>query len=163
MKKLAIFAVIASMFATAATAQVTITKRDKVQPDMMMFIDMALTAAKNEKAADGVALIQYGAPKTFAAGTSAKEAAIEAIAKTGKKKLEGYVFFCVNEPSTAAYNAICQAGAEAVFFVNDREEVAKTSLGYVYDDEKVDPEVEKVPLNKIDFDEAAAYIKKFQK
>ena len=162
MKKLAIFAVIFSLFATMASAQVVITKREKVQPDMMMFIDMALTAAKNEKAADGVALIQYGAPKAFAAGTASKEAAIEAIAKTGKKKLAGYVFFCVNEPSTAAYKAICETGADAVFFVNSRDEVAKTSLGYIYDDDQIDDSVEKVPLNKIDFDEAAAYIKKFQ-
>ena len=162
MKKLAVFAVLFSMFATMATAQVTITKRDKVEPDMMIWISAALSAAKNEKAPDGVALIQYNAPKAFAAGTATNEAAIEAIAKTGKKKLEGYVFFCVNEPSTAAYNAICQAGAEAVFFVNSRDEVAKTSLGYVYDDSKVDESVAKVPLNKIDFDEAAAYIKKFQ-
>lgn len=163
MKKLSVFAVVLSLLATMMSAQVVITKRDKVQPDMMMFIDMALTAAKNEKAADGVALIQYGAPKAFAAGTSSKEAAIEAIAKTGKKKLSGYVFFCLNEPSTAAYKAICETGAEAVFFVNSRDEVAKTSLGYVYDDSQIDESVNKVPLNKIDFDDASSYIKNFQK
>lgn len=121
MKK--IFSILAAMaVGICASAQVNISKVDKISPNDEVFMDMAVSAAQNAVASgqkpNGAVLILNGAWK--ATGLPGAENAPEAaaIAKTGRATMPGAVIYTVNQPTPSAINAMNEAGIEAVYFVN---------------------------------------------
>lgn len=165
MKK-AIFTLILAVASLAACAQVSITRVDKIAPTDEVFMDMAVTAAQTSVSdggsACGTVVILNGAWRATGratAGTTAEEAA---IAKSRLSSLENATIYTINEPTTAAYNAIARSGCETVYFVNPREAVIAAGLypASAYDDSKVDASLPKVELRQINYKPATDLIKK---
>lgn len=105
-----------------AFAQVNITKVDKVAPTDEIFMDMAVTAAQQaiasgQKAA-GAVVILNGAWKATGTPSATATAEENAITKSRRTNLAGASIYTVNQPTTAALNAIMKAGVDVVFFVN---------------------------------------------
>ncbi len=166
MKKL-LFAVIAlvAVVTGSAIAQSRITKVDRVNPTDEMFIDMALTSAKQSVQQGGLpcgaVVILNGALRSNGKATVTTTAEENAIKASRKKKLRMATIYTVNEPTTAAYNAICQTGADAVVFVNGRDEVIACGIypAEAYNDSLIDTTLTKVPMHQMDFSAAAAFLK----
>lgn len=167
-KTLFIFTLLIAIVAGTATA-LTITKVDKVSPNDDEWIDMALTAAKSNVDEGGkpcgAVVVLNGALRSVGranANTTAEEAA---ISTARRKKLSNAVIYTVNEPTTEAYNAICRSGADAVVFVNSREEVIAKGVypAEAYNDAQVDSTLIQVPMSQISYPEAATFLKNLKK
>lgn len=155
----------AAAIAVAASAQVSITKVDKVQPTDEIFIDMAVTAASQAKAAglpaSGAVVILNGAWKatgTPAGGLTPEE---NAIAKTHSTSLAGAKIYTVNQPTAAALNAIMRAGAEAVYFVNPSADAVAAGIypAEAYAPAALDSTLRPVPAYQLAYPPAAAIIR----
>jgi tRNA(Arg) A34 adenosine deaminase TadA len=167
MKKLFfIAAVLVTLLCGTALAGVPITKVDKVEPNDEMFMDMATTAARKSIADGGLpcgaVVILNGAWRSTGTaaegGTSAEE---NAIAKSRRQSLKNATIYTVNEPTTAAYNTICRYGVDAVYFVNSRDKVVAKGIypASAYDDNQIDSTLTLVPLNQINYADAADLLK----
>ncbi len=155
----------APVIAVAAIAQVNITKVDKVRPTDEIFMDMAVTAASQAKAAglepSGAVVILNGAWKstgTPADGLSPEENAIQ---KAHSTRLAGARIYTVNQPTAQALNAIMRAGAEAVYFVNSSADAVAAGIypAEAYDTALLDSTLRPVPAYQIPYPPAAAIIK----
>lgn len=165
MKKICLmFAMIAALFSSNAFAEVNITKVDRINPTDEVFMDMALTAARNSVenggARCGAVVILNGAWRSTGLPSDTITAEENAITKSRRKTLANATIYTINEPTTQAYNAICRAGADAIYFVNSREVVIEKGIypAEAYNDDEIDPEVTQVPLNQIPFEEASKFI-----
>ncbi|MDE6301022.1 MAG: hypothetical protein K2M19_04850 [Muribaculaceae bacterium] len=109
----------------AASAQVNISKVDKVSPNDEIFMDMAVSAAQNAvesgQKANGAVLVLNGAWKATGLPGANNTPEAEAIAKTKRTTIPGAVIFTVNQPTPAAVNAAGDAGIEAIYFVNSAD------------------------------------------
>jgi tRNA(Arg) A34 adenosine deaminase TadA len=158
------FAMIAALFSSNAFAEVNITKVDRINPTDEVFMDMALTAARNSVenggARCGAVVILNGAWRSTGLPSDTITAEENAIAKSRRKTLANATIYTINEPTTQAYNAICRAGADAIYFVNSREVVIEKGIypAEAYNDDEIDTEVTQVPLNQIPFEEASKFI-----
>jgi tRNA(Arg) A34 adenosine deaminase TadA len=158
------FAMIAALFSSNAFAEVNITKVDRINPTDEVFMDMALTAARNSVenggARCGAVVILNGAWRSTGLPSDTITAEENAIAKSRRKTLSNATIYTINEPTTQAYNAICRAGADAIYFVNSREVVIEKGIypAEAYNDDEIDTEVTQVPLNQIPFEEASKFI-----
>ena len=67
------------------------------------------------------------------------------------------VIYTVNEPTVEAYNAICKAGADAVYFVNPKEKVIAAGVqpAEAYDESKLDTSLTQVPMKQMDYEDAS--------
>ncbi len=120
------FSIIAAgMLAVCASAQVNISKVDKVSPNDEVFMDMAVSAAQNAVAsgqkANGAVLVLNGAWKATGLPGTDNSPETVAVAKTGRATVPGAVIFTVNQPTPAAINALEDAQISAVYFVNSAD------------------------------------------
>lgn len=164
MKKLLLIPA-ASIIAAAGFAQVNISKVDKIQPTDEIFMDMAVTAASQAKAAglvpSGAVVILNGAWKatgTPAGGLTPEENAIQ---KTHSTSLAGAKIYTVNQPTAQAMNAIMRAGADAVYFVNSSADAVAAGVcgATAYDAAQLDSTLRPVPTYQLSYPPAAAIIK----
>lgn len=168
MKKLLFISALLIAIVCGSAAALTITKVDKVNPNDDEWIDMALTAAKSNVSEGGkpcgAVVVLNGALRSVGRA-NAKTAEENAIATSRRKKLNDAVIYTVNEPTTEAYNAICRAGADAVVFVNSRDEVIAKGIypAEAYDDAAIDSSLTPVPMNQISYPEAATFLKNYKK
>jgi deoxycytidylate deaminase len=115
---------------------------------------------ENGGARCGAVVILNGAWRSTGLPSDTITAEENAIAKSRRKTLANATIYTINEPTTQAYNAICRAGADAIYFVNSREVVIEKGIypAEAYNDDEIDTEVTQVPLNQIPFEEASKFI-----
>lgn len=165
MKKL-LFVLLSVVISCSAFAQVKITKVDKVQPNDEIFMEMAVTAAQ-KAIADGLkpagaVVVLNGAWRSTGLpveGTTPEE---NAIAKSRRTKLGGATIYTINQPTTAALNAIMLSGADGVIFVNPASAVIAAGLYNEADYAEGEP-VEAAPgffVVQMDYAPAKALLKK---
>ncbi len=165
MKKILTF-VAAAAVSAFAFAQVDITKVDKVAPSDEIFMDMAVTAAQQAVASGlqpgGAVVILNGAWK--ATGTPSETATPEenAITKSRRTNLAGASIYTVNQPTTAALNAIMRAGADVVFFVNPAPDAVAAGVypAEAYDPAGLDATLTPVPVMQLEYAPAKNLLKK---
>ena len=161
------FITLVAMVAGTAIAGLPITKVDRVNPTDEIFIDMALSAAKSNVEQGGLpcgaVVILNGALRSSGKATATAEE--NAIVSSRKKKLNMATIFTINEPTTEAYNAICSSGADAVVFVNSREDVIAKGVypAEAYNDALIDSTLTKVPMHQMDFRDASTFLKNYKK
>lgn len=170
MKKIFItFITLFTLITGTAIAGLPITKVDRVNPTDEIFIDMALSAAKSNVEQGGLpcgaVVILNGALRSSGKATATATAEENAIVSSRKKKLNMATIFTINEPTTEAYNAICRSGADAVVFVNSREDVIAKGVypAEAYNDALIDSTLTKVPLHQMDFRDASTFLKNYKK
>ena len=169
MKKVILLAMMFVAIAGAVVAQVSITKVDKVEVTDQLFMDMAVSAAQDNVSSGekpcGAVVILNGALRSAGKSSTFTTAEESAIAKSRKKKLTNAVIYTVNEPTTAAYNAICRAGAEAVYFVNSRDAVIAAGVYTAedYDTSKIDSTLTAVPMSCMTYDAGVAVLESYKK
>lgn len=169
MKKLALFAIALMAIVGTAIAALPITKVDRVNPTDEIFMEMALDEAKKNVETGGLpcgaAIVKSN--RMISVGQSTEKATAEeaAIAMSKKKSLNFATIYTINEPTTAAYNAICKSGADAVVFVNSREDVIAAGVypADAYNDALIDSSLTQVPMNQVENREATALLKNFKK
>lgn len=169
MKKVIFLAMMFVAIAGAVVAQVSITKVDKVEVTDQLFMDMAVSQAQDNVAAGekpcGAVVILNGALRSAGKSSTVSTAEESAIAKSRKKNLANAVIYTVNEPTVAAYNAICKAGADAVYFVNSRDAVIAAGVYTAedYDSTKVDSSLKAVPMTCITYSDAVTVLESYKK
>lgn len=150
--------------APAIIAQAVITKVDRIAPTDQIYMDMATEAAKAAKKAgekaDGAVVILNNAFHSSGKPSGNTSAAQNAIGKARVTSLENAKIYSVNEPTTEAINAMSRRKAQAVYFVNSREEVVKAGIypAEAYDDSKIDTTVTQVPMHQMAYDTASELI-----
>lgn len=150
--------------APAIIAQAVITKVDRIAPTDQIYMDMATEAAKAAKKAgekaDGAVVILNNAFHSSGKPSGNTSAAQNAIGKARVTSLENAKIYSVNEPTTEAINAMSRRKAQAVYFVNSREEVVKAGIypAEAYDDSKIDTTVTQVPMHQMAYDAASELI-----
>lgn len=149
-----------------AFAQVNITKVDKVAPTDEIFMDMAVTAAQQaiasgQKAAGAVVILNvaWKATGTPSATATAEE---NAITKSRRTNLAGASIYTVNQPTTAALNAIMKAGVDVVFFVNPSSDAVAAGVypAEAYDPAGLDTTLTPVPVMQLHYAPATQLLKK---
>lgn len=168
MKKLIISLTLAVAAAApmTATAEIPITKVDKIEPTDMVFMDMATGAAeasvKQKGAPDGAVIILNGAFRSSGRPSASETAIASAVAKSRLKSLKNATVYVVNEPVTSDYIALCRLGADAICFVNGRDAVIAAGIvpASEYDDSKIPADLKQVPLRAIEFPEAQKLVGK---
>lgn len=166
MKKLFFLFAATVLMTFSVIAGVNITKVDKVAPTDEMFMDMAVTAAKKAiKEAGtpcGAVIILNGAWRSTGIPSGTQTAEEVAISKSRLNSLRNATVFTVNEPTTKAYIAICEAGADAVYFVNPRDVVVAAGIypADAYNDEAIPADLKQVPMKSMPYSDAEALIKK---
>lgn len=169
MKKIVFLAIMLVAMAGAVVAQVSISTVDKVEVTDQMFMDMAVSqATENVKAGGkpcGAVVILNGAVRSAGKSSETSTAEETAILKSRRKNLANAVIYTVNEPTTDAYNAICRAGVDAVYFVNSRNEVIAAGVYTAedYDDAKIDSTLTAVPMSSMTYSDAIAILKDYKK
>lgn len=166
MKKLTLLLAMLVMAATMVRAQVAITKVDKISPTDEVFMDMAVTAASTAQQQGlkpcGAVVILNGAWRSTglpAAGKTAEEAAID---KSRRTRLTNATIYTVNQPTSAAINAINRSGADAVYYVNPADDVIAAGVYTAgdYDPAAIDSSVPQVPVRQITYAPARKYVNK---
>lgn len=167
MKKIILSAIAVLIAAApAAISQAVITKVDKIVPTDQVYMDMATEAAKSNKAAgkkaDGAVVILNNAFHSSGKATGDTSAAQDAIGKARVSSLENAKIYTINEPTTEALNAISRRKAQAVYFVNSREDVVKAGIfpAEAYDDAKLDTTVTLTPMHQMSYEAASKLIGK---
>lgn len=169
MKKVIFLTMMFVAFVGAAVAQVSITKVDQVEVTDQIFMDMAVSAAQDNVSAGekpcGAVVILNGALRSAGKSSTYTTAEESAIAKSRKKNLANAVIYTVNEPTVAAYNAICRAGADAVYFVNGRDAVIAAGVYTAedYDTSKIDSTLTAVPMSCIEYGDAVTVLESYKK
>ena len=165
MKKILSF-IAAIAIGAIAFAQVNITKVDKVAPNDEIFMDMAVTAAQQAVASgekpSGAVVILNGAWKATGTPSASATAEENAITKSRRTNLAGASIYTVNQPTTAALNAIMRAGVDVVFFANTADEAIAAGVypSDAYDPAALDTTLIPVPVMQITYAPAAKIIKK---
>lgn len=158
-------AVICLAFAMPATAQVTITKVAKIAPTDMVFMDMAVEAAKTNvkagKTPSGAVIILNGAFRSSGRASEDCSAEVNAYTKSRLSSLKNAKVYTVNEPITETYVFLSKLGVDEIFFVNGREEVIKAGLAKAedYNDAAVPADVTLSPLKNLEFPDATNLLK----
>lgn len=159
-----VLALAAVVMAVASFAQVKITTVDKVNPTDEIFMEMAVTAAQ-KAVSDGLkpagaVVILNGAWRSTGLPADGVTPEENAIAKSRRTKLNGATIYTVNQPTTAALNAIMAAGADAVYFVNGANEVVAAGIYTAddYADDSLDTTLAPVPTYQMDYAPAAALL-----
>lgn len=159
-------AFIAALVGSMAWAGVPITLVDRIEPTDEVFIDMATTAAVKSKAQGGLpcgaVIILNGAWRSTGTAKRGGETAEEAaVAKSRLSSLQNARVYTVNEPTTEAYLTLCRQGADAIFFVNPRQDVIAAGVypASAYNDNLVDSTVNVVPLTCISYPDAQRLLK----
>ncbi len=148
------------------TAGVPISKRDKISPVDEIWMDMAVTVAKVNVEEGGIpcgsVVVLNGKLQSSGQATEKATSVETAIAMSKLNSLENAVIFTVNEPTAEAYNAICRVGADAVYFVNTKDAVIAAGVqpAEAYDESKLDSTLTQVPVKQMDYEDAAALLKK---
>lgn len=152
--------------APAIIAQAVITKVDRIAPTDQIYMDMATEAAKEAKKAgekaDGAVVILNNAFHSSGKPSGNTSAAQNAIGKARVTSLENAKIYTVNEPTTETLNAMSRRKAQAVYFVNSREDVVKAGIypAEAYDDSKIDTTVTQVPMHRMAYEAASELIGK---
>ncbi len=168
-KLLSLVALFAIFCVVGATAGVTITKVDKVDPTADIFMDMAVTAAKKAVAEGhapcGAVIILNNARRSTGTPSANATAEENAIAKSRRKTMSNSTIFTTVEPTTEVYNMICRLGADAIYFVVGREEAVAKGIypASAYDDSKIDETLTPVHMNQMSFAEAESMVKNYKK
>ena len=164
MKKLLTF-VAGVAVAAAALAQVSISKVDRVQPNDEIFMDMAVTAANRAKAAGqkatGAVVILNGAWKATGTPEGGVTPEENAIVKTRRTSLPGAAVYTVNQPTTAAMNAMMRTDVEVVYFVNPSAAAVEAGIypAEAYDPSGLDTTLTPVPLKQLPYPPAQQLLK----
>lgn len=164
-KVMFLFVAIATFFSSSLFAAVPISKNDKISPVDEIWMDMAVTVAKVNVEEGGIpcgSVVVFNGKLQSSGQATEKATSVEtAIATSKLRTLENAVIYTVNEPTAEAYNAICKAKADAVYFVNPKEKViaAGVQLADAYDESKLDSTLTQVPVKQMDYADAAALIK----
>lgn len=166
MKKIMFLLVaVATLVSNVMFAAVPISKNDKISPVDEIWMDMAVTVAKVNVEEGGIpcgSVVVFNGKLQSSGQATEKATSVEtAIATSKLMTLENAVIYTVNEPTAEAYNAICKAKADAVYFVNPKEKViaAGVQLADAYDESKLDSTLTQVPVKQMDYADAAALIK----
>lgn len=165
-KVLFIITLIVAITTGALKAGVPISKDYKVTIHDELWMDMAVTVAKDGIKSEGVpcgtVIVLNGALKCVGEPTEKATSVETAIAMSRMPSLENAVIYTINEPTIEAYNMICKFGAEAVYFVNPKEDVIAAGVrpAEAYDESKLDSSLVQVPMKQIEFADAAALLKK---
>lgn len=167
MKKTIISAAAAIVIAVPAIiAQAVITKVDRIAPTDQVYMDMATEAAKSAKQADGRAdgavVILNNAFHSSGKASSGNSAVQNALGKARVSSLQNAKVYTVNEPTTEDLNALSRRKAQAVYFVNSREDVVKAGIhpAEAYDDAKIDTTVAQTPMHQMVYVPASQLIGK---
>jgi len=164
MKKIFTF-IAAIAIGAIAIAQVNITKVDKVAPTDEIFMDMAVTAAQQAVASgqkpSGAVVILNGAWKATGTPSATATAEENAITKSRRTSLAGASIYTVNQPTTAALNAIMKAGVDVVFFVNPSSAAVAAGVypPEAYDTATLDTTLTPVPVMQLDYSPATKLLK----
>lgn len=165
MKKVFLILTILSIFTTSLFAGINISKDDKISPIDAIWMDMAVGIARDNVNEGGIpcgsVIVFNGALKSVGTATEKATSIETAIATSKLATLENAVIYTVNEPTSEAYNAICRAGADAVYFVNSKKDVidAKIQSANAYDETKLDTTLRQVTVIKMEFPDAAELLK----
>lgn len=165
MKKVFLILTILSIFTTSLFAGINISKDDKISPIDAIWMDMAVGIARDNVNEGGIpcgsVIVFNGALKSVGTATEKATSIETAIATSKLATLENAVIYTVNEPTSEAYNAICRAGADAVYFVNSKKDVidAKIQSAKAYDESKLDSSLRQVTVIKMGFPDAAELLK----
>lgn len=166
MKKVVfLFVAMVALVSGSLIAGINISKNDKISPIDEIWMDMAVSTAKESVDAEGIpcgtVIILNGAFKSVGEATDKATSVETAIALSRMSSLENAVIYTVNEPTAAAYNAICKAKADAVYFVNPKEKVIAAGVqpAEAYDESKYDTSLPQVPIRQMDYEDAAALLK----
>lgn len=165
MKNVFLILTILSIFTTSLFAGINISKDDKISPIDAIWMDMAVGIARDNVNEGGIpcgsVIVFNGALKSVGTATEKATSIETAIATSKLATLENAVIYTVNEPTSEAYNAICRAGADAVYFVNSKKDVidAKIQSAKAYDESKLDSSLRQVTVIKMEFPDAAELLK----
>lgn len=166
MKKFMLLLVAMVTFASSSLfAGIPISKNDKISPIDEIWMDMAVTVAKTNIEEGtipcGTVIVFNGKLQSTGQATEKATSIETAIAMSRLNSLANAVIYTVNEPTAEAYNAICKAGADAVFFVNPKEKVIAAGVqpAEAYDESKLDTSLTQVPVKQMDYEDAAALLK----
>ncbi|MBE6318657.1 MAG: hypothetical protein E7081_06760 [Bacteroidales bacterium] len=166
MKKVMFLVVaMATFMSSFVMAEVPISKNDKVSPVDEIWMDMATGLAKDNKSEGGkpcgTVVVFNGALKSVGVAADGATSVEAAIISSRLGSLENAVIYTVNEPTAEAYNIICHSQADAVYFVNSKEDVIAAGVQpkEAYDESKLSPDLGKVPMKKMDYDAAASLLK----
>lgn len=146
-------------------AAVPISKNDKITPVDEIWMDMAVTVATVNVEEGGIpcgSVVVFNGKLQSSGQATEKATSIEtAIATSKLRTLENAVIYTVNEPTAEAYNAVCKAKADAVYFVNPKEKVIAAGVqpAEAYDESKLDATLVQVPVKQMDYEDAAALLK----
>ncbi len=156
---------VAILFSSTMFAAVPISKNDKISPVDEIWMDMAVTVAKVNVEEGGIpcgsVVVLNGKLQSTGQATEKATSVETAIATSKLRTLENAVIYTLNEPTAEAYNAICKAKADAVYFVNPKEKViaAGAQSADAYDESKLDSTLTQVPVKQMDYADAAALLK----
>lgn len=164
-KVLFLLVAVAILFSSTMFAAVPISKNDKISPVDEIWMDMAVTVAKVNVEEGGIpcgsVVVLNGKLQSTGQATEKATSVETAIATSKLRTLENAVIYTLNEPTAEAYNAICKAKADAVYFVNPKEKViaAGAQSADAYDESKLDSTLTQVPVKQMDYADAAALLK----
>lgn len=132
MKRIIIALALAIATIAQSTAQVEISRVDRVTPNDEIFMDMAVTVAQTAIAQKykpaGAVVVLNGAWKSSGMAVGGLTCEEDALARTRRTTMPLAVVYTVNEPTTAAVDAMRQAQIETVYYVNPREAVIAAGL-----------------------------------
>lgn len=161
---ISMFAAICLALAMPVAAQVSITKVDKIAPTDMVYMDMAVEAAKtNVKQGGtpfGAVIILNGAFRSSGRANAEGTAEANAYAKSRLTSLKNAKVYTVNEPTTASYILLSRLGVDEIYFVNSRDAVIKAGYASAEDYTDAFPEgLTPAPLKSLEFPDATNLLK----
>lgn len=120
------------VMAFAAVAQVQLSAVDKAQPTDEVFMDMAVTVANTAVAQGykpcGTVIVMNGAWKSSGMAVGGQTSEQDALARSRRTSLPTATVYTVNQPTTAALDALRAAGVATVYYVNPQEAVVAAGL-----------------------------------
>lgn len=156
----AIVAAAALLAAPAVSAQVQITKVDKIQPTEEVFMDMAVSAAKTSVADKGLpcgaVVILNGAWRSTGMPSDEQSAEQVAINKSRSRSLAQARIYTVVQPTAAAMEAISKSGIPTVYFAVPAADAVAAGIYSAKDYEGAGQSVKMV---QIPFDEATGLVR----
>lgn len=164
-KVLFLIVAMATLITNALMAGIPISKDYKVTIHDELWMDMAVTVAKDAVKEGGspcgTVIVLNGALKCVGEPTEKATSVETAIVMSRMASLENAVIYTINEPTIEAYNMICRFGADAVIFVNPKEKVIAAGVqpADAYDEAKLDTSLTQVSMKQIDYDDASELLK----
>ncbi len=124
--------IVAIALGLCAVAQTQLSTTEKANPNDDTFIDMAVSAGKQAKAAGekpcGTVVILNGAWKATGTPSATATAEENAISKSRLKSLKGARVYTVFEPTTRALVALTKAGADAVYYAVTSDDAVEAGI-----------------------------------